>query len=230
VSRSVVPPLRACEDCGGEVEPDVMPIGLFRPVEGAPENTVWDATKRRWVRRKGRARAGGRRWREYRLCRRCRAEALRNRSQNGNVMENGVRRSLRTRERVAPKKGGRPRLLSDEELRLAYLAYRQQGLSMLELARRFHAGRDKGTLAGYQQAILYGFRRLGYQLRPKGEQIGISRHGTDGTKSKPQKRRCAGKTRAGRRCRVWARKGQRCCWDHRNQEETNDGNDSEAVV
>jgi hypothetical protein len=212
----------SCEDCGNPVEAGVAPTGLFRPVEGSLPDRIWDATKQRWVRRPGAAKAGGRRYREYRLCRRCRGTALRERSaKGGTVMENGVKRSLRTRERVEPKKGGRPRLLSYDELAVLHRIYEQRGLSIGELARQLAATRDKGTESGYYQSILYGWRNLGYQLRPKGEQIGISRFGTDGTKSKPQLRRCRGRVtrgeRAGKRCLLYAERGRDHCWDHREQ-------------
>lgn len=221
--RIVVPPLRTCEDCGREVEEGVEPLGLFRPVPGVRRGVVWDETKQKWVRRPRNAAANGRRWREYALCRLCRATALRNRSKNGTVMENGVKRALRTRERLAPKKGGRPRLLNDEELRSLYQVYSEQGLSMNELAKRLAATREKGTHSGYTQSILYGWRRLGLELRPKGVQIAMSRFGTDGTKSKPWKRRCRAivKTNSrgtkGKRCSCWAARGSDFCWNHRGE-------------
>ncbi len=201
----VVPVLRVCEDCGGEVEPGVEPIGLFRPIPGAPRGKN--------------ARPGGRRWREWVLCRRCRGEALRRRAMSGTVMEAGVKRTLRTRERVAPKKGGRPRLMSDAELRVTHLLYEKRKLSVLAVAQLLAEQRPAGTVGGYASALHYGWKRLGLATRPRGVAMAMSRFGTDGTKTKPQKRRCVAAVkrgvRRGKRCRQWAMKGRRFCVDHR---------------
>ncbi len=201
----LVRPVRRCEDCGGEVEPGVEPLGLFRPDPGASGGKN--------------ARAGGRRWREWVLCRRCRGEALRRRAMSGSVMEAGVKRALRPRERVAPKKGGRPRLLGDAELRVAHLLYVQRKLSVLAVAQLLAEQRPAGTVGGYASALHYGWKRLGLAARPRGVAMAMGRFGTDGTKTKPQKRRCIGTVkhggRHGKRCREWAMKGQRFCVDHR---------------
>ncbi len=142
----LVRPVRRCEDCGGEVEPGVEPLGLFRPDPGAPRGKN--------------ARPGGRRWREWLLCRRCRGEALRRRAMSGTVMEAGVKRVLRPRERVAPKKGGRPRLLSDAELRVAHLLYEWRKLSVLAVAQLLAEKRPgRGTVGGYASALHYGWKR-----------------------------------------------------------------------
>ncbi len=201
----LVRPVRRCEDCGGEVEPGVEPLGLFRPDPGASRGKN--------------ARPGGRRWREWVLCRRCRGEALRRRAMSGTVMEAGVKRALRTRGRVAPKKGGRPRLLSDAELRVAHLLYEWRKLSVLAVAQLLAEQRPAGTVGGYASALHYGWKRLGLAARPRGVAMAMGRFGTDGTKTKPQKRRCVGTVkrgvRRGERCRQWAMKGRRFCVDHR---------------
>jgi hypothetical protein len=145
---------------------------------------------------------------------------LRRRSaQNGVYRENGVRKHLLTRDRRPPTKGGRPRLLSDDELRACYRLY-EGGRSINDLARLLAEQREKGTFGGYASALFYGFRRLELPTRPPGKAIALARWGTDGTKSKPQKRRCEGECklgeRRGKRCRQWAAKGSRyCVWhDH----------------
>jgi hypothetical protein len=201
----VVPVLRICADCGGEVEPGVEPIGLFRPVPDAPAGKS--------------QRAGGRRWREYDLCRRCRAEALRQRAaRGGTVMEAGRKRCLSTRERVPPKKGGRPRLLSDDELRAAHRLYKHRGLSIPDLARALAEQRTHGSFGGYSYALFAGWRRLGLQTRERGKAVALARFGTDGTKSKPRKLRCEARVkrgpRKGQRCRCYAMRGSRFCTDH----------------
>src|SRR5262249_5302548 len=105
-----------CEDCGGEIEAGVLPVDLFREDPTSLQDRVWDSTKQRWVRRPGHARAGGKRFRLWHLCRRCRAEVLRDRAHNANGR-------LRTKDRKVPKRGGRPRLLNEEELRAAHRIY-----------------------------------------------------------------------------------------------------------
>lgn len=210
-----------CEDCGGEIEPDVMPVDLFRPVSTALEGRVWDKTKEKWVRRP-RARAGGRRFRHWNLCRRCRAEALMERSFRASSKGRG--QTLHTKDRLPPKRGGRPRLLNDDELRAAYAIYMRTGISQLELARQIHASREKGTLSGYQQSLLYGWRRLHLKLRPKGMQMAITRHGA-GLDWKPKDRgkRCTARLKNGQRCRGWALRDGRdpaehgYCWNHRHR-------------
>ena len=160
-------------------------------------------------------------WRGVKLCRRCRGEALRQRSagSRGKAMENGVVRALKPRERVPPKKGGRPRLLDDQELELLYRVYKARGLSIGELARQLASTRESGTRGGYYQSILYGWRRLGYELRPRGVQTAMSRFGTDGTESKPRKQRCVAENtawgpRRGKRCQQFAKRDSRYCRSH----------------
>ena len=235
-----IPPLDAyaeerpsfhCHDCGKPIEPgDYRPLELFRHVPDAPGGIVWDSTKLRWARRPKNAAAGGRRFRWYDLCRRCAGEALRQRSMSGSVMKNGVSRPLRTKERIAPKRGGRPRLLDDVALRRAHAAYVTTGLSRNEIARRMHeSGKYPGALKGLEQALLYGWRRLHLELRPRGVQYAMSRFGTDGTKSKHHKVRCSHTLTNGRRCTQWVRRivtetgshpapdGR--CWNHRSKGE-----------
>jgi len=117
---------------------------------------------------------------------------------------NGQKRYIRKSERIAPKRGGRPKLLTDDELRAAHKVYTASGLSMVALAALLNEQREKGTLSGYTQCLLYGWRRLKLPLRDKGQQIAISRHGTDGTKSRSHKQRCSARVKHGER------KGKRC--------------------
>lgn len=216
-----------CEDCGCAItlESGYRPLDLFRPDSSSQQDVVWDATKQKLVVRPGAARSGGRRFRKIDLCRRCAAEALRLRaSKNPKIGHKGRLGTLSTRDRVAPRRGGRPRLLDEAELRSAYTIYKQQGLSIGELARRLAATRDKGTYSGYYQSILYGWRKLGLALRPKGEQIGLSVHGTDGTKSKHHAVRCRERLSGGRRCTQFVRRvvtetgsapaADGFCWNH----------------
>lgn len=202
-----------CEDCGKEIEPeDYRPLDLFRPQNGSSGKEVWDSTKQKWVRRpaqgpKKRARRNGRRFRVYDLCRRCAGEALRQRAaKNMTVMEGGKKRTLATKERLAPKRGGRPRLLDETQLRAAYTIYEATGLSQLEIARRLHAASGKGTVSGYTQSLLYGWRKLKLPLRDRGVQMAISLHGTDGTKSKHWKKQCKVKLKNDSRCEQWVTK------------------------
>ena len=200
-----------CEDCGVELGPDnYRPLDLFRHQSGSSGKFVWDNTKQKWVRRpargpKKRARRNGRRFRVYDLCRKCAGEALRQRAASGSVMENGARRALKRKERVAPKRGGRPSLLTEDELRSAYHVYTSTTLSRREIAKRIWESKDKGTRSGYESALLYGWRRLGLELRDIGTQLGMSVHGTDGTKTKNWKQQCKAELRGGRQCGQWVR-------------------------
>lgn len=163
----------ACEDCGKEIEPgDYRPLDLFRVDPEAPAQ-VYDSTKDRMVRRPGHARQGGRRFRVYDLCRRCAAEALRARAGTSST-RNGRKHYIPTSARVAPKRGGRPRLLTDDELRGLHALYNRAEVSQLELARRLAASREKGTESGYHQAMLYGWRRLRLPLRSRSEQMALA--------------------------------------------------------
>lgn len=220
-----------CEDCGEEIEEGVEPLDLFRITPSAMEGRVWDSTKKKWCRRPRNARAGGRRFRHWRLCRLCCANALRARG-GGSTMENGKKRYISPRERIPPKRGGRPRLLSDDELRAAHKVYTGGRLSMNELAARLAETREKGTRAGYTQSLLYGWRRLKLPLRDRGQQIAFSRHGTDGTKSKRHKQRCSARVkegpRKGKRCTQWVRRiltateshpaEDGLCWNHADKQ------------
>lgn len=207
-----------CEDCGREVEPGVKPIDLFRYDPTAMQGRVWDSTKQKWVRRPRNARAGGRRFRPWTLCRSCRAEAVRQRALNAS--SNGRGKTLRTKDRIEPRRGGRPRLLTDDELRDAHRIYMETGLSRREIAARLHASREKGTQVGYEQALLYGWRRLNLSLRSRSAQIAISVHGA-GVDWKPKEhKRCKAKTAKGRRCTQWVRRedgepaSDGLCWNH----------------
>lgn len=217
-----------CEDCGKSIEPgNYRSLDLFRPQPGAPGGVIWNATAQKWIVRPKAAKAGGRRFRRYDLCRRCAGEALRLRaSKNQKVGHKGRHGVLSVRDRVPPRRGGRPRLLTDDELRKLHEVYVRTGLSRNELARRLAASRSKGTVEGYNQAMLYGWRRLMLPLRPVGEQIGLSRHGTDGTKRRKWKVQCRHRLKSGRRCTQYVRReptatGSRpaedgLCWNHAN--------------
>lgn len=205
-----------CHDCGKVCEPgDYRPLDLMRVVPDAPGGK--------------RARPGGRRFRWYDLCRRCAAVALISRDGTTRVYENGKRkRSGESYRRKPPKRGGRPRLLTDDELRAAHAAYLAHGLSIGELARRLTASRSSGSFSGYYSSIRQGWRRLNLSLRDVGEQIGLSKYGTDGTLSRRFKERCRGEVRhgpnRGRRCPQYVRReltdtGSRpaadgLCWNH----------------
>lgn len=206
-----------CEDCGRPITEETghRPLDLFRPDPASQAGRVWDATKQKVVTRPGAARSGGRRFRVVDLCRRCAGEALRQRAaKNPKVGHKGRHGVLRTRDRVAPKRGGRPRLLTDAELRAAHVVYERARVSRLEVARRLYAAKQQGTLSGYSQALLYGWRRLKLPLRPIGETIGLARHGTDGMKSKPKLQRCVARNANGARCRQWSRKDSVFCRSH----------------
>lgn len=152
-----------CEDCGKDILPgDYRPIDLMRVDPHSEAGVVWDATKRAWVKRKPiAARAGGRRFRRFDLCRRCAGEALRLRAaRNAHIMENGVKRTLRTRERVAPRRGGRPRLLDDTTLRKLHHLYLHSTLSRRQIATQL-AESGPGSMNGYDQGMRLGWRRLG---------------------------------------------------------------------
>lgn len=224
-----------CEDCKIEIEPgNYRPLDLFRPTPGASGKWVWDATKGKWARRPAqgpgkRARRNGRRFRVRDLCRRCAGEALRQRAaRSTTVMENGKRRTLSTKERVAPKRGGRPRLLTDAEIQAAYRVYVSSTLSRNEIARRVWAAKGVGSLSGYQFALHSGWRRLGLKLtRDLSTQLGMSLHGTDGTKTKSWKQQCKAHLSNGDRCTQWTRVIREeasshpaedgLCWNHAAQ-------------
>ena len=220
-----------CEDCGEEIEEGVEPIDLFRITPSAMEGRVWDSTKSKWVRRPRNARAGGRRFRHWRLCRLCRAQAIRARS-GTSTMTNGVKRYIRKSERIAPKRGGRPKLLTDAELRAAHKVYTASGLSMNGVAALLNEQRENGTLAGYTQCLLYGWRRLALPLRDRGQQIAFSRHGTNGTKSRNHNQRCSARVkhgeRKGKQCSLFARIVHNAteshpaedglCWNHADKQ------------
>jgi hypothetical protein len=171
-----------CEDCGCDIgEGNYRPLDLMRGT------------------------LGQRRFRLVDLCRRCAGEALRQRAMRGSVMENGKKRALRTKERVPPKRGGRPRLLTDHELRQAHLVYESTTLSRREIATRLWEAKGNGTFGGYQCALLQGWRRLDLPLRDLGLQLAMSVHGTDGTKSRNWKKQCRHTLKDGRRCTQYVR-------------------------
>jgi hypothetical protein len=206
-----VVPVR-CEDCPATLDRgNYRPLDLLRPVPGL-------------FRRDGHPR---RRFRIVHLCRRCAAEALRLRaSTNPKIGHKGRGGVLRTRDRVAPKRGGRPRLLSNEQVRAAHVIYEQGGLSIRALAEKLLEAGAPGTRGGLESALFYGFKRLGLAKRPPGLAMAMARFGTDGTKTKRQKRRCSARARStGKRCKCWAQRGSKVCWDHR---ETEGGTDDEV--
>lgn len=186
-----------CEDCRKKIAPgDYVPLDLFRKTRGSSGEWVWDKTKERWAKRPRsgpgkRARRHGRRFRLVDLCSACAAiEQTKDRGKTKGM----------------PRRGGRPSLLDEQQLRAAHKIYVATGLSMLEIARRLHATSEKGTLTGYQQSLMYGWRKLGLKLRDKGEQIAISKYGTDGTLSKHWKKRCKKRLRNGKRCAQYVRR------------------------
>lgn len=203
-----------CEDCGDPIEPgNYAPLDLMRPDPSA-SRWVWDSTKRKPVFRPKNAKVGGRRFRQVDLCGRCATLALLARDPQ-----------YRRGRLQPPKRGGRPRLLNEDQLRALYRAYEARGISIGGLARMLHeSGKIAGTRAGLYQSILYGWRKLGFELRPIGEQIGRSRHGTDGTKSRKWKRQCKVRFRDGRRCSQFVRRivtetgsqpaSDGLCWNH----------------
>lgn len=207
-----------CEDCGKEVAvDDYRPLDLMRPDPSA-SRWVWDATKQKLVHRPRNAAVGGRRFRVVDLCRRCAGEALRKRSMNsGTVMEGGKKRALRTRERLAPKRGGRPRLLDERQLRQLHRLYERHGLSINDLvAALLEGGRVKGTRAGLYQSILYGWRKLKLPLRGTSEAIALAHHRRGRKPREPQ--RCPASTRKGIRCRLFAKVGATYCVSHQHLE------------
>jgi hypothetical protein len=218
-----------CHDCGAELTVDnYRPLDLFRHVPDAPGGIVWDSTKQKWVKRPRNAARGGRRFRRYDLCRRCAGEALRKRSLSGTVMEGGKKRTLRRRERVPPKRGGRPRLLNEQELRQAHAVYVKTRVSIGEVSRRLLEAGRPGTPSGMYQCLLYGWRRLGLPIRSRVEQTAITVHGTDGTLTRSHRVRCSSTVlrgkRKGRRCTQFVRRvtyvtgshpaEDGLCWNH----------------
>jgi hypothetical protein len=145
-------------------------------------------------------------------------------------MENGKKRQLLTKERLAPKRGGRPRLLTDAELQAAYRVYLSSTLSRNEIARRVWEAKGTGSLGGYQSALHYGWRRLGLKLtRDVSTQLGMTLHGTDGTKTKNWSVQCKVHLSNGGRCTQWVRiireeasshpAEDGLCWNHAAQVE-----------
>lgn len=194
-----------CEDCGKPIEPgNYKPLELMRPDPLALEGRIWDDTAKRWRYEPHRARAGGRRWRWWDLCTDCAATVLRSRDGNGRGKP--------------PKRGGRPRLLTDDELRKLHVVYEHGEMSMRELAKQLVATRDKGTLGGYEQSIMYGWRRLGLPLRSRSEERRLV-HRKAGRMGRPEPRRCAARRtcqgkHALERCKLWAVEGSEFCWNH----------------
>lgn len=202
-----------CEDCDRPItaETGYRPLDLFRIDPDAPAGK--------------RANAGGRRFRVYDLCRRCAGEALRLRASKSPKIGHGGRLGmLRTRDRVAPVRGGRPRLLTDEQIRQAHVLYDRGEISLTNLAQRMLDSGHAGTYGGLYSALWYGFKRLHLPVRPRGLAVAMSRHGTDGTKSRPWKKRCAATLRDGRRCTQYVRRvvtdtsshphEDGLCWNH----------------
>lgn len=190
----------ACDDCGVLIEPgQLRSLELWRVVPDAPAGK--------------RARAGGRRKRRYDLCRRCAGEALRQRPlTTTRYKRNGVYHPLRTRDRVEPGKPGRPRLLTDAELRSAHSIYESGGLSMRDLATSLVQARGRGTISGYSYAITVGWDRLGLKKRPKGEAQALAHH----RRGRIPKRQpiCVATKRNGQPCTAPAKRGHTRCISH----------------
>jgi len=184
-----------CADCGKVIEPgDYRPLTLWRVVPDAPEGK--------------RARAGGRRARRYDLCRKCAGIALAKRG-GGSIKENGKRRHLKTKERVAPGRAGRPRLFTDDEIRAAHRAY-ETGLSIPDLAKQI--SQTRGTYGGVAYALQAGFHRLGLPIRPKAERQALAHH----RRGRIPKRQptCTASKRNGEPCSAKAKSGHDRCVSH----------------
>lgn len=215
----VIPDRVFCEDCGKGplAEGEYRILDLIRP---DPNSTswIWNATHKRWIYRPKSARPGGRRFRKWTLCRFCAAEVLRKRAhRNGQVKENGVKRALKRTERIAPKRGGRPPLLDEHDLRRLHAIYIATGCSMLDLAKQLAEQRGRTVLA-YQQRMRYGWERLGLNVRPRNEQIRLSLH-RRGFIPPPPSKRCAGTRTNGKRCTQRTRDGDYCHWHTPREEE-----------
>ena len=196
-----------CEDCGNQIKDgDHRPLDLMRPDPSAQKDVLWNRTTQKLVRQPGKAKAGGRRFRIYDLCRRCAAEALRQRAAAGLAAS--------TRDRVPPRRGGRPRLVNDHELRDLHLIYERTGRSIGDLARGLHDSRSIGSPTGYYQSILYGWRRLGLPLRPRSEQLALSHHLRGRIPRRPE--RCPATTRRGTPCELFVKLGTGRCVVHQN--------------
>lgn len=203
-----------CEDCGRVIEDgEYMPLDLMRPDPSA-STWLWDATKQKLVHRPTQARPGGRRFRVVDLCTHCGTEALFARAPE-----------YRHGRLTPPKRGGRPRLLDEAQLRTLHHVYTTRGFSMVQLARMLvDAGKTRGTFQGFYQSMYYGWRNLGLETRTHGVQVAMSRFGTDGTRSKHHKVQCSKALADGRRCTQWVRRivtatgsqpaADGLCWNH----------------
>lgn len=216
-----------CEDCGKSIEPgDYRPLDLFRPQPGAPGGVVWNATVQKWVVRAKAAKAGGRRFRRYDLCRRCAGEALRARAaKSPKVGHKGRGGVLRRTDRVEPKRGGRPRLLTDEQLHAAHVVYLRGERSMRQLAADLALSLGTGTAGGYASALYYGWRRLMLPTRSRGEAMTLMHRDVLGHEigrraaQTAGKRRCAARTTSvgkngGQPCGQWATAASDLCAMH----------------
>lgn len=209
-----------CEDCGRRItdETGYRPLDLLRPDPSSQAGVIWDATKGKLVVRPGAARAGGRRFRRVDLCRRCAGEALRVRaSKSPKVGHRGRLGNLRTRDRVAPLRGGRPRLLDERQLRDLHALYVHEGLSIGDLARSLvSGGKVAGTEKGLYQSMLYGWRRLGLALRPRSEALALAHHRRG--RKPAEKRRCPATTAKGKPCTLGPKTAAVYCVSHQHLE------------
>jgi hypothetical protein len=128
-------------------------------------------------------------------------------------MENGRRRHLKTKERLPPRKAGRPPLLNDDELRSAYAIYQEGGLSMNDLATSLATSRPTGTWRGYFHCIRNGWQRLGLPLRPKHAAQAMAHH-RRGRVPREKNVPCDAVKRDGTPCTAPRKIGERLCITH----------------
>lgn len=138
-------------------------------------------------------RAGTWRYRSFLFCDDCAAE------------------KLAPRGGVAPKRGGRPRLFTDAQLRAAHVIYEREQLSMNDLSVLLST-QGQGTQGGVVSALHYGWKRLGLKQRAKAETQRLAHHRRGRVpKINPV---CAGTKRSGEPCTAKAKHGEQFCVSH----------------
>jgi hypothetical protein len=126
---------------------------------------------------------------------------------------------------VPPKRGGRPRLLTDAQLRQAHVVYERGDRSRRQIAAGLVASLGKGTQSGMEQALLYGWRRLGLPTRSRSEAVTIMHRDVLGHEIGRRAAQIAGKRKCsavttvygrggGRPCGQWAQPGSELCAMH----------------
>lgn len=156
-----------CEDCRKHLRigsDDHRQLDLMRHDPEAPDR-VWDSTKQKWRSNPRSGRAGGKRFRLVDLCRACAGAIPYKRPE-------GKRGSL-------PRRGGRPRLLEEPELRQLHQLYLNSNLSCRAIAIALKESRG-GSLQGFEQSMLYGWRKLGLERLSRSEMMrrAHERHGS----------------------------------------------------